>query len=237
MRIKKWTEEQFVEAVKNNISIAGVCKELGLNHLAGSNYQSVRKYVKKLKLDISHWKGQGYLRYQKNPHVKKQPLEEILTENSLYNSFHSLKKRLIEENFKEYKCEICGISNWLEHSISLQLHHLNGNRTDNRLENLQFLCPNCHSQTDNYGGLNKKIFPEKYPQLCKTCGEEKTKNKWENCFQCSVGNRAPNKKHWPFNWPSKEEVEKMVSESSLTEVGKKLGVSTVRNHLRKYQQQ
>lgn len=43
---------------------------------------------------------------------------------------------------------------WLGAPIPLQVHHINGNTTDNRLENLQYLCPNCHSQTDNFCGKN-----------------------------------------------------------------------------------
>ncbi len=61
---------------------------------------------------------------------------------------------LVQCGYKEYKCECCGISDWNGKSISLQLHHINGNSRDNSLSNLQILCPNCHSQTDNYGSKN-----------------------------------------------------------------------------------
>jgi hypothetical protein len=70
------------------------------------------------------------------------------------NGRDHLKARLVKAGLKENRCEICGIDSWLDRPLNTQLHHLNGDGTDNRLENLQFLCPNCHSQTDTYGGRN-----------------------------------------------------------------------------------
>lgn len=63
----------------------------------------------------------------------------------------SIKNKLISENIKKYECEDCGIGPfWNGKLLNIQLHHKNGNNRDNRLDNLQFLCPNCHSQTDTY---------------------------------------------------------------------------------------
>ena len=70
----------------------------------------------------------------------------------------------------KYKCEKCGLSKWNGIQIPLQLHHINGNRYDNRIENLQLLCPNCHAQTDNFAGKN--ILRKKKIYNCKNCGKE-----------------------------------------------------------------
>jgi DNA-binding CsgD family transcriptional regulator len=69
----------------------------------------------------------------------------------------NLKRRLIAEGFKRHECERCGISEWLGHVLSMELHHVNGDGHHNRLENLQLLCPNCHSQTENFGSRNLRL--------------------------------------------------------------------------------
>ena len=68
---------------------------------------------------------------------------------------HVIKKRIIRDNLLEYKCTCCGIGAiWNDKKLCLQLDHLNGVNNDNRLDNLRFLCPNCHSQTDTYAAKN-----------------------------------------------------------------------------------
>jgi DNA-binding CsgD family transcriptional regulator len=71
-----------------------------------------------------------------------------------YRSRENLKRRLLAENLKPACCALCGISEWRMQPLSLALHHINGDRMDNRLENLELLCPNCHSQTSTYSGRN-----------------------------------------------------------------------------------
>jgi Zn finger protein HypA/HybF involved in hydrogenase expression len=67
-----------------------------------------------------------------------------------------IKRALYNLNLKEHRCENCGNTEWMGEKIAIELHHINGNSLDNRLENLQFLCPNCHSLTHNWRGRNKK---------------------------------------------------------------------------------
>ncbi len=66
----------------------------------------------------------------------------------------NLKRRLLADQLKADRCAVCEISKWHGRTLSLALHHINGDRLDNRLENLELLCPNCHSQTDTYSGRN-----------------------------------------------------------------------------------
>jgi len=82
------------------------------------------------------------------------PNELIFTEDSLYSN-EMVKDRIVKNNLLDYKCVKCGIDNWCGESIVLDLDHINGNNRDNRLTNLRYLCPNCHSQTDTYKGRNK----------------------------------------------------------------------------------
>ena len=87
------------------------------------------------------------------PRGRKIPIDELLVVGRRTNRSH-LKRRLLEEGIKENRCEICGITEWLGKPLNMQLHHKNGDGSDNRLPNLQLLCANCHSQTDTYGGRN-----------------------------------------------------------------------------------
>jgi Zn finger protein HypA/HybF involved in hydrogenase expression len=81
----------------------------------------------------------------------------VFVENSTY-ARHNLKRRIIKQKLIPYECEDCGTGDeWNGKPISLQLEHKNGVHNDNRLENLCFLCPNCHSQSDTYAGKNKKL--------------------------------------------------------------------------------
>lgn len=149
----KRTKEEYINAVATSFSIAEVCRKLNIKPIGG-NYKSVHKAIDEYCIDTSHFRGQGWnvgLKFNPNP---KKEIKDILIENSYYQSY-KLKNRLFNENLKERRCECCGLTIWQGKEIPLELHHINGNNKDNRLENLKILCPNCHALTDNYCGLNK----------------------------------------------------------------------------------
>jgi DNA-binding CsgD family transcriptional regulator/5-methylcytosine-specific restriction endonuclease McrA len=87
------------------------------------------------------------------PRLRRIPIETLLVVGRRTSRTH-LKERLLSEGLKEGRCERCGIADWDGEALSMQLHHTNGVGNDNRLENLQLLCANCHSLTANYGGRN-----------------------------------------------------------------------------------
>lgn len=141
---------EFIELIQNSSSTADVLRNLGYSVKGNSwAYKIVAEKMNKLNIHF----GQK-LKLNSKGNLEKIPIEKILTEDSEYNRT-KLKERLIREGLKKYKCECCGISEWMNNPISLQLHHLNGIHNDNRLENLQLLCPNCHSQTENFGTKGK----------------------------------------------------------------------------------
>lgn len=155
---RSFTDEQVINAVsnKNNITIKSVIDEIGVGSISGTTYTLIHDIVKKHNLDVSHWVGVKINKGKKLP--RKWPISHYLKlfKVTIIHS-HQLKIRLLEEGIKKHECEMCKNTLWNGKEISLELHHVNGNKNDNRLNNLQILCANCHAQTDNYSGKNKKL--------------------------------------------------------------------------------
>ena len=152
---KSWSENDLRVAVKNSTSIRQVLQHLGLRE-AGGNYEQIKKYISYYKIDTNHFTGRAWSKGKKGIGRPRLTLKEILTTDSYFQSF-KLKNRLFKEGLKEAKCEICG---WAKRStdgrIPVELDHINGIKTDNRIENLRILCPNCHSLQTTHRGLNRK---------------------------------------------------------------------------------
>lgn len=145
-----YTINQLKEAVESSITLVEVQKKLGYTGKGGGVYAGVKKAISENSIDTSHFKGRSH--GTKN---KKYSDSEVFIENSKYSNLASLKLRIINDKLLDYECNECGLTKWNNKEISLQLDHINGINTDNRLTNLRFLCPNCHSQTDTFAGKNK----------------------------------------------------------------------------------
>lgn len=126
------------------------CKMLN-KRPTNTNYKKISQILNKNNIKIDE------VVYYLNKTKKKLGYEDIFKENSSLSSSSHLRDYIFKFNLKEKKCEECGISSWNGKDIGFQVHHINGMRTDNRIENLKLLCPNCHSQTDNFCGRKKRI--------------------------------------------------------------------------------
>lgn len=155
-KTRSWTDEELITAVATSVSYRAVLRALNLAP-AGGNYSHVKARIKDLGLNVSHFTGQSWNRGWKfDPRIPKMPLSDILVVDSTFQS-HKLKQRLYEAGFKTPKCELCG---WCEASVDsrvpVELDHINGVHSDNRIENLRILCPNCHSLQSTHRGKNKR---------------------------------------------------------------------------------
>lgn len=149
MTYTKYTKELMQDAVNNSLSIAGVARYLGLR-IAGGTQTHISNKIKMYQIDISHFTGQGH---NKGKIAKnRMPADEILIilPDGSYRAKPDRLRRALQEKGVPFLCNSCGLSNkWNGKPLQLEVNHISGDWLDNRFENLEFLCPNCHSQDED----------------------------------------------------------------------------------------
>ena len=149
VRPRKWSDDDLRQAVLRSLNISEVPLHLGIR--VGGNLAGVKSHIQRLGLSTSHFQS-GL-----QPGGRRL-LSDVLVVGHPTESTHRLKLRLIREGLLPNTCSECFIVTWRDKPLSLHLDHVNGNRGDNRIENLRLLCPNCHSQTPTYAGKkNRKL--------------------------------------------------------------------------------
>jgi predicted RNA-binding Zn-ribbon protein involved in translation (DUF1610 family) len=148
--IWKISSDEFQKIISNSKTLKEALSYFNFQN-KGNNYKTLYKRAKEENVDITHF----VKKYNMTGSYKKLPIEYYLIENSV-SSRGNIKNRIIKEKIIEYKCNECGLSDsWNNKKLSLHLDHINGINNDNRLENLRFLCPNCHSQTIRFTIIRK----------------------------------------------------------------------------------
>lgn len=215
-----WSKERIESVIKDCDSLTQVLEKLDIPR-AGNNSSTLRKKLEEYNIDYSHF---TYGIKSKKGIENYVPVEEYLGTGK-YIQTSKLKEKLIREGLKKNECENprcpCKNGYWLDNPLVCQLHHINGDSSDNRLENLQMLCPNCHSQTENYCGQANKA--PKY--FCEICGKEKKTKTARYCPECAA------KLKRKVIRPEKEELIEMFRKlHSFSSVGKayKVSDSTIR---------
>lgn len=157
--MKKWenfSKEELEQFVKDSSSYAQVCEKIG--YKGGSGTKLVKEMIEFYQFDISHFKGQGwnknnfdYDRFRYGNNIKAAAAIDAIV------------------YLRGHRCERCQLEQWLNNPIPLEVHHKDGDRLNNGLDNLELLCPNCHALTDNWRGRNistgkEKVSEEQYVQ-------------------------------------------------------------------------
>lgn len=223
-----WKKENVEQIIKDSTNKSTVLRKMNLKIYTG-NYDTLNRYIKKYNIDISHFNRNIF--NDSKPFVRIL-LKDILIENSTYTNNPKLKEKLYKEGLKEKKCELCGQDEeWEGKHMSLILDHINGKHDDNRIENLQIVCPNCNATLNTHCGKNTKHRTEqklkriKKYYYCEECGEVLNR-KAKKCLSCF------NKQQRTVERPSYEQLIKEINELGYCGVGRKYGVSD--NAIRKW---
>ena len=163
-QLYNYTPTELQKLLDESAGYSDVLRKLKMND-HGGNPRTLKKVIAEYNLDETKLNENRHKLFSRcseyaNKKNIKYSLEDILAGKHPGYQSSKLLERLIEEGYKEMKCECCGIIEWMGKPISFHLHHKDGDHNNNDIENLEILCPNCHSQTDNFAGKNvqkKKI--------------------------------------------------------------------------------
>tara|TARA_R110002153_G_scaffold80965_4_gene205550 strand:- start:17972 stop:18415 length:444 start_codon:yes stop_codon:yes gene_type:complete len=140
-KYREYTDEDIIAHAKDVKSIAQLLVKLDLK-VAGGNYAHIKKNLQRLNVDCSHWTGQGWNKDQQTK------------DWSSYSKVSSIKPHLIRD--RSHTCENCLLSEWMGETITLEVDHINGDRTNNDKSNLKLLCCNCHALTPTWRNKKRK---------------------------------------------------------------------------------
>ncbi len=234
----KYTESEIRDAVQNSPSLAASLRRLGLR-AGGANPRTLKRHIAHYGVSIEHFNPNWALRGGRVPTATA--LELVLVEESNYNR-GALKRRLYESGLKARACELCGQDEmWRGRPMALILDHINGIGNDNRIENLQIVCPNCAATLDTHCGRRNRI--EHGPRACLHCGSEfrpKYARQRFCCQACGVhskGSHAPRPETRKVERPPYSLLVEETRPLGFSAVGRKYGVSdnAVRKWMRWYE--
>ncbi len=220
-----WTlsKSELQEVVDRSSTLSEVLTNLGHNAITGGSYRRMMQRFKEDDIDLSELRLRAETRRLASlaamRRITRIPDERIFCENSTYTSVRPL---VISRKLIPYTCALCpNDGNHNGRPLSLHLDHVNGTNNDNRLNNLRWLCPNCHSQTPTYAGKRRKVIHQ-----CEKCGGKRCKaSKSKLCVSCRPPGFAAG--NFKITWPSTAEMAAMVQVEPTSTISKRIGVSDV----------
>jgi hypothetical protein len=154
-RWRKYSKELLEEAVSNSTSVMGVLRFLDLIQ-AGGTHAHISRMIRRFEIDTSH-----FVRYQNGAHRLRLLPEQILVRRptgSRRTKPHLLRRALLETG-RDLRCALCGNDGqWMGRPLTLAVDHVDGDFSNNEPGNVRFLCPNCHSQTENFAGRSRNKY-------------------------------------------------------------------------------
>lgn len=216
--MRKYTKELLEQAIKDSICFSDVCRNIGISP-KGNSYQRLKILIEEYELDTSHFINARLAGMVKSGLLsKKLHFSEILVDGKKYREQGKRLRRALIESGRSYECVDCKLGPiWNGKEIILHVDHINGDWRDCRVENLRFLCPNCHSQTSTFG--SKKHFE---PNKCNNCNVRINKG-YTWCVTCSV--LFIKRKRKVENRPALDVLIKEINQTSYEAVGRKYGVT------------
>lgn len=216
--------EELQKFCDESLSYRDLAKKVGYSLDGGSSIQTIKQMINDYNLDVSHFDGQGH---HKNTGKIRTPTDNYLNNTQMIPS-DRLKHRLLTEGYFEYRCCNCGLSSWLGNPMPLELHHKDGNKKNNDLNNLELRCPNCHAFTDTYRAKNRKTKRMvNEPSHCVVCGKIiSNNNKTGMCLKCYYDQKNDRE------IPDKETLFNLCCNNSFAEIGRMFNVSD--NAVRKW---
>ena len=153
MKVSDYTTEQIAQFCKESFSYAEVLRKMNMS--GGGSHTTLKKRIVADNIDVSHFKGSAWNKGLTGLQGKeKYSLDEVFKKDSPVSQ-KVLRGYIKRHNIIPYKCEKCGCDgHWQDGEIALEVHHKDGNNTNNNIDNLCYLCPNCHALTETYRGKN-----------------------------------------------------------------------------------